>query len=260
MTDAAETPPQEPQMEIHKPHAAKTWKEFFIELGTIVLGILIALSLEQSIEAIHDRGQARDAEAAIHEEIVDNANRLTYRMSHQACIEKRLDEVAGLLGEWADGKEFPAGLHIGFPGDIVTTDQRWQANLNSGRFSREAEATQVRQSYLYTALRILDARENEEQAAWSQLRALELGAHVLGPAYRPMVMQALMSARLQAFAIARLGPFFLANAKEINAGPDRALQPVIPGTSCEPLMPAMPDPTKPDAAHVRPQTKTMHEH
>ena len=25
-------------MEIHKPHAAKTWKEFFIELGTVVIG------------------------------------------------------------------------------------------------------------------------------------------------------------------------------------------------------------------------------
>ena len=24
-------------MEFHKPHAAKTWKEFFIELGTIVV-------------------------------------------------------------------------------------------------------------------------------------------------------------------------------------------------------------------------------
>ena len=36
-------------MEIHKPHAAKTWKEFFIELGTIVLGILVRIaSLESS--------------------------------------------------------------------------------------------------------------------------------------------------------------------------------------------------------------------
>ena len=60
MSDAGEPdPPQQPQpsdaapkdssMEIHKPHAAKTWKEFFIELGTIVIGILIAIGLEQTI-------------------------------------------------------------------------------------------------------------------------------------------------------------------------------------------------------------------
>ena len=43
MTDSAESlpaePPKEPDVDIHKPHAAKTWKEFFIELGTIVTGI-----------------------------------------------------------------------------------------------------------------------------------------------------------------------------------------------------------------------------
>jgi hypothetical protein len=46
-------------VEIHKPHAAKSWGEFLIEIGTIVLGILIALSLEQTIEAIrqHDKEQ-----------------------------------------------------------------------------------------------------------------------------------------------------------------------------------------------------------
>ena len=47
MTDTAEPtqvpPPEEPSMEIHKPHAAKSWKEFFIELGTVVLGIFVVL-------------------------------------------------------------------------------------------------------------------------------------------------------------------------------------------------------------------------
>lgn len=36
-------------MEIHKPKAAHSWREFLIEIGTIVCGILIALGLEQVI-------------------------------------------------------------------------------------------------------------------------------------------------------------------------------------------------------------------
>ena len=36
-------------MDIHKPHAAKNWREFAVEIGTIVVGILIALGLEQVI-------------------------------------------------------------------------------------------------------------------------------------------------------------------------------------------------------------------
>ena len=51
-------------MDIHKPHAAKSWREFAVEIGTIVVGILIALGLEQVIESIHDRTIADEAREA----------------------------------------------------------------------------------------------------------------------------------------------------------------------------------------------------
>ena len=35
-------------MDIHRPHAAHSWREFAIEIGTIVLGILIALGLART--------------------------------------------------------------------------------------------------------------------------------------------------------------------------------------------------------------------
>lgn len=52
-------------MDIHKPHAAKNWKEFFIELGTIVLGIVIAIALEQLVEAWHWQSEVVEARKAI---------------------------------------------------------------------------------------------------------------------------------------------------------------------------------------------------
>ena len=36
-------------------HAASSWKEFFIHIATIVVGLLIAVSLEQTAELIHHR-------------------------------------------------------------------------------------------------------------------------------------------------------------------------------------------------------------
>ena len=51
-------------IDIHPPHhAATTGRDFFIHLGTIVLGILIAIGLEQTAEFIHhahERRQLRD--------------------------------------------------------------------------------------------------------------------------------------------------------------------------------------------------------
>jgi hypothetical protein len=41
-------------LDVHPPHTAThTWKDFWIHLGTISAGLLIAIGLEQSVEAIH---------------------------------------------------------------------------------------------------------------------------------------------------------------------------------------------------------------
>jgi hypothetical protein len=42
-------------------HAATTWRDFFIHIATIVLGLLIAVGLEQTVEYFHHRHLAQDA-------------------------------------------------------------------------------------------------------------------------------------------------------------------------------------------------------
>jgi hypothetical protein len=42
-------------------HAASTWRDFFIHIATIVLGLLIAVGLEQTVEYIHHRHQLKKA-------------------------------------------------------------------------------------------------------------------------------------------------------------------------------------------------------
>jgi hypothetical protein len=40
-------------LDVHPPHhAASTWRDFFIRIITIVIGLLIAIGLEQTVEAI----------------------------------------------------------------------------------------------------------------------------------------------------------------------------------------------------------------
>src|SRR6202049_139743 len=50
-----------PMLDVHAPHkAVHTWKDFFIHLATIVIGLLIAVGLEQTVEHIHDRFKVRE--------------------------------------------------------------------------------------------------------------------------------------------------------------------------------------------------------
>ena len=56
-------------------HAASTWRDFFIHIATIVLGLLIAVSLEQTVEYIHHRRELADARRALTTERKINTGR-----------------------------------------------------------------------------------------------------------------------------------------------------------------------------------------
>jgi hypothetical protein len=52
-----------PMIDIHDAHhAASSWREFFIHIATIVLGLIIAVSLEQTVEYFHHRSERRQLE------------------------------------------------------------------------------------------------------------------------------------------------------------------------------------------------------
>jgi hypothetical protein len=73
--DASATTLQEAisMLDIHAPHGADhTWKGFFIHIATIVVGLLIAIGLEQAVEYLHHRHQAREMADRLRQESSDN--------------------------------------------------------------------------------------------------------------------------------------------------------------------------------------------
>ena len=60
-------------LDIHAPHeSVHTWKDFFIHIATIVIGLLIAVGLEQTVELFHHLHQVREARAALRAERQEN--------------------------------------------------------------------------------------------------------------------------------------------------------------------------------------------
>ncbi|HEU4619464.1 MAG TPA: hypothetical protein VFV10_15610 [Gammaproteobacteria bacterium] len=222
-------------MDIHKPKAAHSWREFFTEIGTIVIGILIALGLEQSIEAFHERRLAHEAKDAIEAEMSSDLDLITSRLSRQPCIDRRLDEIAGVLSDWKDGKALPANLTVGDPGDAPLIEQRWQANLNSGRFSEQSAADQTEQADFYTRIAILNDVLQREHYAWSQLRALELGPAMLSSDMRPGLVEALQSARTDAHDFARIAEFQAQRSKHVADSRKVIPAAVELGDPCRPM-------------------------
>ncbi len=60
-------------IDVHAPHGGlHTWKDFWIHLGTITLGLLIAISLEQSVEWMHRMHERRELEENLRVEAENN--------------------------------------------------------------------------------------------------------------------------------------------------------------------------------------------
>jgi hypothetical protein len=53
-------------LDVHPPHSAThTWKDFFIHIATIVVGLLIAVGLEQTVERVHQHYELRETREAL---------------------------------------------------------------------------------------------------------------------------------------------------------------------------------------------------
>lgn len=53
-------------LDVHPPHQpAHSWRDFLIHIATIVIGLLIAIGLEQSVEWVHHRNELRETRRAL---------------------------------------------------------------------------------------------------------------------------------------------------------------------------------------------------
>jgi hypothetical protein len=86
-------------MDIHKPKPWHGVREFAKELGTIMLGVLLALGAEQIVEWLHWQKDVGEAREALREEIRSNAYIAAVRAEEGRCYPARLDEMVA----WANG-------------------------------------------------------------------------------------------------------------------------------------------------------------
>jgi hypothetical protein len=64
-------------LDVHPPHhAASTWRDFFIHIATIVVGLLIAVGIEQTVELFHHRHQIAETRELLRNEREDNRQAL----------------------------------------------------------------------------------------------------------------------------------------------------------------------------------------
>jgi hypothetical protein len=103
-------------LDVHPPHEPMHGpRDFFLHLFTITCGLLIALGLEASVEALHHRHQRQEAEANIRQELTENRRSLVKVESDTEEELKNLRRALVFLEDLRDGrKDDPSGIKLGF--------------------------------------------------------------------------------------------------------------------------------------------------
>jgi hypothetical protein len=150
-------------------HAASTWKEFFIHIATIVLGLCIAVSLEQTVEHIHQRRQLAEARAALATERKIDIARFatTTEEFHRFVPLLQNDLTIFVYLKQHPGKPLPPGYGTLRFGSLSTPmrDSAWTAAQRSGvvEYMPQPEARST--SQLYQRLGVLTQRIDDAFAA-----------------------------------------------------------------------------------------------
>jgi hypothetical protein len=109
-------------------HAASTWRDFFIHIATIALGLLLAVGLEQSVEALHHRHVLHQLREDLREEdekaLRDNAEVFQTNTALIAWMDQRMALLQDAIRQHKPVPYLPmpkAALHT------FTNDPVWQA-------------------------------------------------------------------------------------------------------------------------------------
>lgn len=162
-------------LDVHpSPHAAHGWRDFFVHIVTIVIGLLIALGLEQVAEGIHHRNEVREARDAIAEERAGNQREFATTTELFRRETKRFQTNLAVLQYL---QQHPGAAPDSWPGKIswhcyitIFSTAAWQASEHLGVTARMSPSEVRQLEHLYYQLGVVQASSADRLRAISAAR------------------------------------------------------------------------------------------
>lgn len=182
-------------MEIHKPKPVHNWREFLIELGTITLGVGIALAAEQAVEWYHWHNKVAEARAVIATELASSVGNAVERMMVERCGERRLDALEKILDGASRSGQLPPVGDVGAMPLRQWTSGAWDGVLASQTATHFPRQQLADLAMIYGYIRKADAFGEGEVAAWTDLSGMSGPGRRLDPVSEDRLRAALGRAR-----------------------------------------------------------------
>ena len=125
-------------LDIHPPHhTPNTWRDFFLHIATIVVGLIIAVGIEQTVELFHHRHQRHQLEQDLQDDYADNRDFIIADFQRvQAIMDWSQAQAAVVDLHSAGGSLIIHALHQADAFDVFTPDTGiWLAAKANGQVS-----------------------------------------------------------------------------------------------------------------------------
>lgn len=166
-------------LDVHPPHAAAhTWRDFFIHIATIVVGLCIAVCLEQTVEFVHHRNEVAEAREALRLERAENQARFdklggfwrweTAALQNNLLVLQYLRQHPG-----APQQTLPGVLYWGHRG-LSHVHSAWDGAQSTGVAALMPGDEVARTAELYRALDDVGAANSDGWLAISEARRYAL--------------------------------------------------------------------------------------
>src|SRR5205807_3690298 len=112
-------------------HVAHHWRDFFVQIAAIAIGLLLALALDRVVGYFHERHQLAQARIDLRLEIEQNRRVWTKNVAEVQRIQKELEANLNVIQELQSKSPLTGKLDysIGF---YATFDGPWQAIRQKG--------------------------------------------------------------------------------------------------------------------------------
>jgi hypothetical protein len=187
---------QEAPVDIHKPKPVHSLRELLSEVGVIVIGILIALGLEQAVEAMHWRHQAEGAERALGRELSETYGQASERVLVSDCVDQRLDQLAAVVDTAERNGRLPALGDIAMPPARTWSTGVWQSTLSGQTAEHMSEESRNAYSVIYGFSTMLSGANAREMDAWTRLYAMVGPGRTLTPVEAVSLRNGISEARM----------------------------------------------------------------
>lgn len=173
--------PTEQPMEIHKPKPVHNWRELASEIGVIVVGILIALGLEQAVATRHLHEDMRVEREAIRSELRGNLVTADLLRQMKDCTTIQIQELSSAISRGDRARVRSLMAMSALPRPVGWPDASWQAFLASDASKAFDLAERQNYSGLYAFVDALNRKQERYVNSYARLRALALSDLAASP-------------------------------------------------------------------------------